>query len=219
MWRSAGTTAGGTAVTDARKRRKGEGAAEQRKAKGRLRLRKQASVARQESGASCSTDDDTSTSGALPSPLTTAKGPYECVCEPGECMFVPRGWWHAVLNLDDSVAITQNFVSPVGASHTLAFLHAQPYAVSGLPQGTGDGRWLIQRWLEALKAHRPEDAALLEGQLKAGAGERGVDGADGRLPPARPAWTDLLAGKDAGTAVGTHGGESTGTGFSFTFSV
>jgi hypothetical protein len=37
--------------------------------------------------------------------------PMEFIQEAGDFLFVPSGWWHTVLNLTDSVAVTQNFVN------------------------------------------------------------------------------------------------------------
>lgn len=50
---------------------------------------------------------------------------------PGECMYVPSGWWHAVINLDDSVALTQNFVPEVKLGSVLHFLNKRRKQTSG----------------------------------------------------------------------------------------
>ena len=59
---------------------------------------------------------------------------YETICEPGEIMFVPCGWWHFVINLEPSVAITQNYVSRCNLSKVLHFLKGMPKSISGLPE-------------------------------------------------------------------------------------
>ena len=55
----------------------------------------------------------------------------EGVCETGETFYVPQGWWHLVVNLESSLAVTQNFVSPSNLPAVLHFLKHRADQVSG----------------------------------------------------------------------------------------
>ncbi|CCW60951.1 unnamed protein product [Phytomonas sp. EM1] len=59
---------------------------------------------------------------------------YECICEPGEIMFIPSGWWHYVINLEDSVAITQNYVSECNLPSVIKFLRHMKGSISGIDE-------------------------------------------------------------------------------------
>lgn len=50
---------------------------------------------------------------------------------PGECIYVPSGWWHTVINLTDSVAITENFVPLPILPKVLMFFKHKKTQISG----------------------------------------------------------------------------------------
>ncbi|SCU98930.1 LADA_0H16248g1_1 [Lachancea dasiensis] len=50
---------------------------------------------------------------------------------PGDCIYVPSGWWHSVINLTDSVALTENFVPAPTLPKILLFLKSKRKQLSG----------------------------------------------------------------------------------------
>ena len=58
--------------------------------------------------------------------------PLETILHPGEVIFVPHSWWHCVINLDDSIALTHNYVSTSNLSDCLHFLREKTDQISGV---------------------------------------------------------------------------------------
>lgn len=86
--------------------------------------------------------------------------PLECILREGELLFVPRGWWHMAINLEECCAITQNYVSTANLTHVMKFL-SSPHAnklVSGV-ETDEEKLSLHDRFLAALERSQPDVVA------------------------------------------------------------
>jgi hypothetical protein len=78
-----------------------------------------------------------------------AEGCIEGICGEGEVLHVPSGWWHLVVNLQPSIAITQNFIPKTHLGATLDFLKNKRDQVSGFKAEVADPYELfVQKLLE-----------------------------------------------------------------------
>ena len=80
-------------------------------------------------------------------------GMVECIQEPGDVIYVPQGWWHAVINISPwTVAVTHNVV----------LLPALPSAFTMV--ASKDPQYAA-RWRKCLHAFAPDVAAALEKKI------------------------------------------------------
>ncbi|KAI8301444.1 hypothetical protein K4K59_000995 [Colletotrichum sp. SAR11_240] len=125
-------------------------------------------------------------------------GCIEGICREGEILHVPSGWWHLVVNLENGIALTQNFVpkstSLYQLTEVLSFLRDKADQVTGFKQEVTDPYGLF---VERLRLDQPE---LLEDAMR---------NLDKKTSQKKRKWEE---------AVGVNDAEASGGGgFSFGF--
>ena len=151
--------------------------------------------------------------------------PRECVVHAGDVIFVPCGWWHLAVNLEETVALTQNFVSRCNLPKVLDFLEEQPHNISGL--AVDQRPYLFDRFTAAMQTAHPELLSEAQGTRTA---TRTATRKEDELSSSEEAPSSLASSSSSsllskalqankrqgdGDAAGEEGG---GAGFSFSFS-
>lgn len=94
-------------------------------------------------------------------------GCLEGICGEGEVLHVPSGWWHLVVNLSESIAITQNFVPRKHLRSTLDFMKNKADQVSGFRKDIEDPYGLFVKRMQETYPDMLEQALLeLEAKKK-----------------------------------------------------
>lgn len=94
---------------------------------------------------------------------TSKVKPIQCLQRPGDLIFIPNGWWHQVLNIEESIAVTQNVVSDANLQNVVKFLKAKKRP----------DVWLA--FSSAMQAHHPEKLQQIETSLAEGKRAFSVD--------------------------------------------
>lgn len=89
-------------------------------------------------------------------------GCIEGICTAGEVLHVPSGYYHLVVNLEASIAITQNFVPETKLGDVLDFLRTKPNQISGFPKDVRDP---FELFVQQLKQHYPDKVKEYENKV------------------------------------------------------
>ncbi|KAI9749559.1 MAG: hypothetical protein M1815_002428 [Lichina confinis] len=116
-----------------------------------------------------------------------ANGCLEGICYEGEVLHVPSGWWHLVVNLSPSIAITQNFVPRAHLADVLLFLRDKPDQVSGFGN---DAKNSYELFVQKMRSRHPQ---LLEEALAK---------IDGNSEGKKRKWDSVTGTDEARSATG-----------------
>lgn len=114
-------------------------------------------------------------------------GCVEGICGEGEVLHVPSGWWHLVVNLDASIAITQNFVPRSHLSAVLSFLRDKHDQVSGFKKEVNNP---YETFVNCMRRDYPE---LLQ---------QGLAELDNKAEVKKRKWEDLIHAEQENSSAG-----------------
>eukprot|EP01027_Heterolobosea_sp_BB2_P017533 GEZU01024821.1.p1 GENE.GEZU01024821.1~~GEZU01024821.1.p1 ORF type:complete len:210 (+),score=70.63 GEZU01024821.1:170-799(+) len=108
--------------------------------------------------------------------------PFECTLRAGEMIFVPSGWWHTVLNLEESLAVTQNFCNQYNVHNVMRYIR------------TKEKKDLEIKFTKALRTHRPDlvEQLGLDRQTKISSSSKMMD-VDGESAKPLSYWQQIKA--------------------------
>jgi len=86
--------------------------------------------------------------------------PLEVIQYAGDMVYVPSGWWHMVINLEETVSVTQNFVNDQNLEKAAKWIYNDSHY-----------RDILDLWLEKLKEVSPPHWKRVKNKLRLLQGE------------------------------------------------